>query len=336
MNINLVGRKFMLFSYEAEIKKTKFTDLKFFDDIVTVIGKQADSKLYVVHCKVCAEDVELYKKGLFTTSLPDLRRGQIPCGCARNPSWTEGQQLIRAHRLANERGFAFKGWYGEYNRNKTYCIFECEKHGEWTTTTIGGACKTGSCCPYCALDRIGKCNIKSDIDMVEGFFNSGSFHINTVFSRSLRLNRKGYPDYWYVECPVCNTVNESLAYHLKCGKLPCACSSHSQKQAYINLISDGKLPIALKFGIARNSTLRIEKQERMSVYSVDNYGIWEFESVRDCKDAEKEIKATLSTNILSKQEFKDGYTETTHVYNLDDIVKIFESYGGIKINNFLR
>lgn len=325
----------MIFSYDKQIKATKFDGMKFLKGNITVVGKCVGSRLYLVHCCVCEQDKELFKEGLFTCLFSDLRRGQIPCGCSVKTVWTEEQQRIRAHRLSEANNFKFKGWVGEFKFNKTYCVFECPVHGDWNTTTIGGAFKTKSGCPACFRDRVGKANIKPDLDMVEGFFNSGAFPMNTSFSRSPKLNKKGYPDYWYVECPICCTVNESLAHCLKSGKLPCACSNHSQQQGYINLIYDGDTPIAIKFGIARETIKRIEKQNKMSVYSVCNYAVWKFDSVRSCKDAEKEIKMSVERGILLKRDFKDGYSETTHLFNLERVSLIFEKYGGQIIKQHL-
>ena len=42
----------------------------------------------------------------------------------------------------------------------------------------------------------------------------------------------------------------------------------------------------------------------------------------------------LDCGVLSKEEFPDGYTETTWVYNLDKIVEIYERNGGVKIDKY--
>lgn len=294
----------------------------------TIVGKISNTDNYVIECPICKEDFELFDQGLFSTSLSDLKRGQIPCGCANRPQWTEKQQLIRAERIAKTRGFKFCGWFGPYNKNKTYCRFECHIHGEWTSTTVGGAFKTESSCPSCYMDRVGKSNRISDMDHVVKFYESGSYPINTEFTRSDKLNSKGYKDYWLVYCPVCEEINESLTYGLSQGKMPCSCSMHSQMESYINLILDTDNVVAIKFGIARNSELRVNKQNNSTLFDVANFGVWRYASVQDCKGAEREIKNILYTSYLTKEEFPDGYTETTHPDNLNQIIEIFERFGG--------
>lgn len=41
-------------------------------------------KLYVVKCKECTKDPELFGEGLFISGRSNLSKGQIPCGCSKN------------------------------------------------------------------------------------------------------------------------------------------------------------------------------------------------------------------------------------------------------------
>lgn len=297
---------------------------------IKVIGKDLNSGLCVVECSVCKLDHELFMEGLFTSSITDLNRGQIPCGCS-NPVYTEQQQKVRVKRLADKIGVLFLGWSGEFIKNSTYCKLSCHEHGVWTTTTISRLVKTNSGCPECGKLKAPLANTKSDLEMVCRFFSSGVFDLNTSFTRSNRLTNKGYKEYWLVHCPNCDTINESLSYHLGSGKLPCECSSHSQTQAYINSIMNEGEIIALKFGIARVSHKRLEKQNKYSLYEVKSYGVWRFPDVRACKDSEKFVKSSIKTSYLNKEVFSDGYTETTSPDNLQNIIDIFESFGGFKL-----
>lgn len=298
-----------------------------------IIGKLKDTNNHVVYCEECANDPELFGKGLFTTLLNDFKSGQIPCGCSPRRKWTESQQLVRARRLAEVGGFTFLGWEGPYKRGKTYCRFECKVHGIWTTTTVNGAFKTKSGCPQCYLDRIGKYNLQPEIETVSKFFKTGSYHVNTEFTRSDRVNNKGYKDYWKVYCPVCNTVNESSTYGLTVGKLPCECSVHSQKQLYLNCIYSDTSLMAIKFGIARRSLVRLSQQIHASGLQVENFGIWEFKTVRDCKDTEKYLKMNFPRRFLTKEDFPDGYTETVDPLYLEDMVVKIAAMGGKLISN---
>lgn len=114
-----------------------------------------------------------------------------------------------------------------------------------------------------------------------------------------------------------------------------SCSNQNQQECYINLVKDSDSIIALKFGIAKNSKQRIKDQNRASSFNVEQYNVWTFPDVKACKAAEKFIKQNLKCKVLTKQEMPDGYTETTSVENLREIIKIYEDFGGVRkiINN---
>lgn len=40
----------------------------------------------------------------------------------------------------------------------------------------------------------------------------------------------------------------------------------------------------------------------------------------------------LETGVVSKSDMQDGFSETTHVNNLDRVIRIFESNGGVRLN----
>lgn len=296
-----------------------------------IIGKLKNTLKYVVKCEDCAKDPELFKLGLFTIALGDLKAGQTPCGCSVGPKWNEEQQKVRAHRLAAEGGFIFLGWEGPYRMGKTYCKFECKIHGVWTSTTINGAFKTKSKCPRCHIEMFGKNNLLPEIEMVSKFFNTGSYDIRTEFTRSERTNHKGYKDYWKVYCPICETINESSTYNLTQGKLPCPCSVQSQKELYVNLIFNEEDLKAVKFGIARRSNIRLVQQNKVTKFDVENFGIWEFPTVRECKDAEKFLKRKFDIKFLTKEDFPDGYTETIAPDCLERLINCINSLGGKRL-----
>lgn len=112
-------------------------------------------------------------------------------------------------------------------------------------------------------------------------------------------------------------------------KVTCpSCAHYEQKQAYINLVSDGDNHIALKFGVATDASIRVKQQNCKSIYQVSNHSIYVFPTAGDCRYAELLCKKSLPCGILSKEDMQDGYTETTWVYNLEKIVEIYESNGG--------
>lgn len=108
-----------------------------------------------------------------------------------------------------------------------------------------------------------------------------------------------------------------------------SCSMHRQQECYINLVRDGDIAVAIKFGVAIDSTYRIKTQRSGCIYSIYQHSVFKFTSVGDCRAAEQKCKDSFACGILSKEEMSDGYTETTSLDNLPQVIEIFEKYGGM-------
>lgn len=298
---------------------------------LTILGRigKVCPKKYLARCAICAKDRELFGNGYFVVYKRSLLSGTISCGCNHKYVYTKAQQEIRVKRLMSGSPYKFLGWVGGYAGVKeTKCVLECPAHGEWRTTPLCNLFSKPSDCPECVRLSFTKANIKSDSEMIKSFFDSGVFHPDTKFRRSDTLTKKGYKEYWHVDCPECGEQAEARSYHLQAGKHSCACSNHSQRQAYINILMDGSMPVALKFGIAKNSANRALKQSKLSSFGLETYGIWEFPDVKSCKAAERELKSKLVCGVISKVEFPDGHSETTYTYNLDTIIDTYKFFGG--------
>lgn len=113
------------------------------------------------------------------------------------------------------------------------------------------------------------------------------------------------------------------------------CAGNLQDKSYINFVNDeNNNTIALKFGISGKPEARLLKQKYTTDLDVINYGVWYFKSVDICKEAEGKVKDSVKTSLLSKDLFPDGYTETCDIKYLEDIIKIYEEFGGILISWF--
>lgn len=303
-------------------------------EVVGWSGKRKYNKIYIVKCQVCSQDSELFGQGHFKTMKGSLVGGQVPCGCAKNPRWSIQQYETRCSRKAKELGYTFLGFDGVWCGKKTKVTMFCERHGKWSSGIIDDLVNTGCGCPKCADEKCGKLKTKNDQTMIKSFFASGAFHPDTKFWRSDRLNAQFAKVYWYSYCPVCSTQGESMSSDLQTGHRSCACSPMRQLECYINLVVDeNRTPVAIKFGIANNSKERIKRQNRLSSYSVDNYLIFTFGRIEDCRKAERECKQELECAVLTKEEMPDGFTETTYVYNLEKILEIYERNGGTRQEN---
>lgn len=300
------------------------------DGHLSILGYYREGKYnkkYVVECSICKLDPELFKLGRFITSLGHLRSGKLPCGCSSVPKWTKDQQVIRVNRIIQPKGCylsAMNVYEGQYTK-VTVC---CKIHGCWETS-IAGIINNNFYCKECNQDNILGGMKKPDHVMIKSFMNTGVFHKDTKFERSSRKTSQGARNYWKVYCPVCDSKGEATSSDLRRGYRPCNCYKNP-KFSYINLVKDGDNIIAIKFGITSNFKDRLFRQNLKSVYKIENYGIWEFPSKDLCYRSELEIKQKLLCGILSRQEMLDGFTETTFSYNLEKIIEIFESFGGIR------
>lgn len=76
---------------------------------------------------------------------------------------------------------------------------------------------------------------------------------------------------------------------------------------------------------------RAKQQNTRSVFDIVNYGVWKYEDVISCRSAERECLKTLPTGVVSKRDMSDGYTETTTVAHLEQVIHIFEKNGGVRV-----
>lgn len=288
-------------------------------------------KLYILKCEKCSKDTELFGEGYFKSQKSSISKaGQIPCGCSKNPKWTEDQYRVFCSRKAKELDYTFLGFEGEWKGAYTRTQMFCKHHGIWNTTAIHDLINKGVGCSACN----GGVPKSEDI-MIKSFLDSGSFPLDTKFWRSGRKNNEGVKVYWAYTCSVCKEEGEAQSSDLQRGVRSCACSQNRQKECYINLVMDGNLEVALKFGIAKNSIRRAKEQNSQSVYNVVQHSIYEFPSVASCKKAERECKKELECGVVLKRDMPDGYSETTYPYNIEKIKRIYEKHGGIELCHLL-
>lgn len=308
-----------------------------FKDLI-VLGKLPKTTKvihYLCKCEKCSKDPELFGDGYFYSTKAHLTKGGLPCGCSKAPRWTKLQATTLLERVANIDGFTLEGTFGEFLGTKTKYIFRCPSHGLLEPKTFSDF-MSGRRCIQCRIENVARVNTKSDDEHITEFFGSGKYHPDTEFWRSDRESKlqlrykKPSKNHWWCKCGECGEVNEHLAASLRNGAKACSCGTKDQNIAYIHVISDGELDIALKFGITKRPSARLKEQNRKSPLQVTCIGEWEFEDSIRCKQAEKIVKSKLETFVISKTDFKDGYTETTGLKNLEVIIEIFQEYGGVK------
>lgn len=291
-----------------------------FRECLTVLGwtRMSGTRRYLaVRCSVCSEDPELFGDGIFETTKDSLvRLGYLPCGCGWAFRYTQNQYEVMLRRKAAELDCEFIGWLDGFKGGQSKCIMSCQK-GRWTPRAHAFIYKG-----QIAFNR--GLTTMDDAIMIKSFFDSGAFDPETKFTRE----RKSDKWYWRVDCPVCSASGVSQPQHLQRGCRPCLCGNYKQKYSYIHLIYDGDLPIALKFGVTRSKDMRLKYQSRKTIYRLVSYGVWEYKTKEDCIKAERFCLENLECGVLSKSEFGDGYTETTHAFNLEKVEEVFNRFGG--------
>lgn len=100
-----------------------------------------------------------------------------------------------------------------------------------------------------------------------------------------------------------------------------SCKSDNDMIFYINSIDGGHI----KFGITSNFKRRFRSQTRLSKLGMVNLFQFKFKNPNDCMNAERKIKS-FTTPSLTKNEFLDGWTETTLENNIDMILEVIREY----------
>ena len=300
-------------------------------EVVGWSGKSYTNKYYILKCNKCSLDSELFGEGYFRSEKGKLLTGHVPCGCSKKTHWSKEQYSVLCSRKAKELGYTFLGFIGDWKGVHTKIKMLCEKHGEWTRGSIHTLTNGGNGCRGCQQDALVRATTKPDNIMIESFFKTGSFHPQTKFFRSEKKSKQGYMPYWLVSCPECGETGESASNSLQGGHRPCSCSKHRQQEAYINwLTDDHNNTVAIKFGIARDSKLRVKEQNLKSTYAIKQHSVYKFPDVASCKKAERECKQRLECGVVLKRDMPDGYTETTWLYNLEKVEEIYKRNGGLK------
>lgn len=285
---------------------------------------------YVVKCNLCKDDPELFGDGTFLVDKRSLVKGYMPCGCAKSVRWTEKQYEILVKRTAEKMGYSFVSLLKPFRGQKTKALLSCSKHGQFDKICSNFIFHNTSC-RGCVNDSISQTNRKEDSELVEKIRSSGAFHTDTEFRRSDRTSPRGERPYWWVDCAVCGQSTEGILSNLWSGRVPCCGKTTVKTQAYANLIKDGEIDVAIKFGISKDSKSRLQILNQHSSLSLSNLFTYEFENPRNTRLAELECKQALMCGVVDKQAMPDGWSETTYIYNLEKVEQIYRKHGGVKL-----
>lgn len=116
--------------------------------VVSVVGKSKNSiKKYGLTCSICHEDAELFPE-LFESQKSSLINDSVPCGCAKNPKWSEQQVNIIIRRLCEKEGYEYLGFHEGYKNCYSKFEYNCPVHGV-QKASYNSFVNSGSRCPDC-------------------------------------------------------------------------------------------------------------------------------------------------------------------------------------------
>ena len=211
----------------------KFTTPK--GGILTVKERYSSGKhpKYICECSICSKDKELWPYGSIIGDKNTLLNAGCCCGCSKSNRWSEDQNYIRVKRKCSERGYIFHGWYGDYNKSKTYLDLENPITGNrWNSTNLFSFLG-GSGDPVEGLKKISDAKFSYDEQHIQDFHKAG-FSKDYKFWRSERKDSQGYLTFWNYTCPICSKdayvsagvckgVFEGHIGSLKEGRKSCRC-----------------------------------------------------------------------------------------------------------------
>lgn len=271
----------------------------------------------------------MFPAGYFKSLKRDLITGSKPCGCALNPKWNKDQFLILAKRAAKDR-FIVHGFSEEFYGQKTKLRLECFEHGHIWNASLHSVINMRKRCPMCAnMERsrqkrycehkvLDRCALICEevgyefIGFVNGYENKRSkfTYICTIHGEQSA------------------TYHNFVTIGSRCGG--CSKSGYdTSKGGYLYVILwTGEDNSFIKFGITNKPVVsRIKQLSRYTKYVPKL--IWEqfFDDGREPKAIESAIKKSgISTKVVEKEDFPDGFTETTYTDNIDKLEELILSY----------
>ena len=296
--------------------------------VTGIIGKNKQgNKLYSVTCKICSPDLELFPLGYFISTRGNLEIGKKPCGCSKRPKWTQDQFMILINRISKKENFVVIGIVGKYNGAYTKVDCECNIDGHKWTPNINNIINNKQGCPECGNNRkkistsdaLERCKEVCDqegyepIGFIDGYKNTRSYFWYKCPEHGLHRTRyDGFVNSGN-KCPSCAetgyTPNKPGSFYVvKWSK-----DAHS----------------FIKFGITnRKVKTRIRQQASKTKY---NYEIlfqqtWEDGKIADNIEEAIKNSKSFSINVIDKEYFNDGFTETVEINSINSLLDCVHSY----------
>lgn len=309
----------------TEERYDNFIGWKSSDGLLEVIGVHSESKngkpkMYKVTCTECSKDSELFPEGYFVSTKGNLERNKKPCGCSklrREPY----QYLIMANRIGEGR-FIVNGFSEDFKNQSTRLKLECLKDGHNWLATIKDVLYHKTGCTKCAEKLNGeKLKIPPNIALQKC----------TEICKEVDYEPIGFPDnyknntsYFEYICKIHGKQSTSYSNFTRRGSRCPSCASYgynpSKYGSFYVVRWQHKDKKFIKFGITNREVLtRIEEQSDETMFEYELIFSASFTDGNIPLMLEKAIKACpeIIKTCISKEEFPDGFTETTTEYCLE-------------------
>ncbi|QDB74017.1 endonuclease [Aeromonas phage 2L372X] len=285
-------------------------------EVIGIDGKQGTHTTFRVACTECSKDPELFPDGYFVSVKSNLVNDLKPCGCGKNVRWFDWQYLILARRAGEKKGFIVHGFTEEFKNQNTKLNLECLKDGHKWIARINDIINSDKGCPKCSgvykpteQEALQKCiDICKEMDYdVVGFVDKYRTTHKTRFEYICKTHGKQNVSYHSFvnqgsRCNGCAINGYSTSKHGTFYVYQWTKDSHS----------------FIKFGITNQKELaRIKKQKRETEYGYKRIWSATLEDGSIPLYIENFIKnSEIEIGVVSKEEFQDGFTETSYINNL--------------------
>ncbi len=287
--------------------------LKDTNPLLSAVKVHKDSsgvKVFTLHCDRCSADNELWPEGSITASKYQLKVKTLPCGCSRNPQYSDRQAVILVSRKCEDLGYSFLGFSEDYKGTHTkLSIYNPVTNNTWHTTTINNLLSNDVRDPRLS----GSEKIPQDVrerQLTEVLYSEGSEFISWV------SGYKNTSSYFKWKCNnghLCSTKSVTfLKDNVRCPR----CARHGynpNKEGTLYLVEwYGFGESYLKKGVTNRDTLtRIIQQYKK--------GKLDYKILREVsgdgkiiQDAEEFLNSKMEGYACPKDWLPDGYTETEH------------------------
>lgn len=267
----------------------------------------------------------------WNTSFAEISDGTGCPECYGTRLWTQEEAEEKVASKCRVKNYTFKSFV--YVGVNTELNLKCHCGYEWPVTFIEFTRVEKRGCPKCAGKAVYT-QKEAEQKVTESLINQNMKHKSFVYvDNTSRI---------LLECLKCGHEWD-LSFNMITSKRKRGCPSckgKTQTFSYIHSIHKNESCIGIKYGIeSYNDGRRLIEQNSRTEYDIKHVCSYKFSTVSDCQKAELECKKLFQKEnkelfgrkgYITKEEMRDGWTETTSVSNIEKIISIYEKWGGIK------